>query len=255
VRGRSLRAVISLDTLRATKRLADRLLSSFVALEAVEKGALNSRLLEYPFVLQQLVGLPPGRVLDIGCTDNGNILAPTLATLGWHVYGVDIREWRYTHPNFSFAQVDLSKGSGFDDAFFDCVYAISSIEHFGLRGRYGVMKDEIDADLAAVREVRRILRPGGQFFVTVPYGRGGLIRPIQRVYDFDRLRMVVQGWGILHEHYHQLDRNGVWHEVSEESARATGKHGSAVAMLTLVNGPLPSPCPEIGQGGREEAIR
>src|SRR3990170_1502531 len=135
-----------LETMRLLYRWAFRLMGLFVNLEAVENAPLNSRLIEYPFVVRKLAGRTPGKALDVGCADGGNVLPPILAALGWELHGIDIRDFRLPHPDFRFTKGDLTKTTGFASDFFDCVYAVSSIEHFGLSGRYGIKEDDPQAD-------------------------------------------------------------------------------------------------------------
>jgi len=225
---------VSLETMRRLYRTTYAVMGLFVNLEAVEDGALNSRLLEYPFVLQKLDGRPRGRVLDVGCTDSGNIVAPTLATLGWQVYGVDTREFKFKHLSFHFVLEDIRKTS-FPDGFFDWIYAISTVEHIGLAGRYGVKVDDPDGDFKAVTEIRRLLGPDGRFLLTVPYGQGGVVKPAERVYDRSRLQRLLAGWSVQEETYYYLDGGGEWHQVTEEVAGRTKTPGGvAIALLELV---------------------
>jgi SAM-dependent methyltransferase len=228
---------LSLETMRAMKRAAYRMAGLFVNLEAAEKVSLDSRLIEYPFVIGKLHRLPPGRVLDVGCADGGNVLAPILDSLGWQVYGIDIRDFELPHRNFRFVKGDMAKGTAFDDGFFDSVYAVSSIEHFGLSGRYGVKEDDPQADFKAVREIRRVLRPRAPFLLTVPYGTGGLVRPLERVYNRQRLGELLAGWMVRDEAYWYLDNGGDWRQVSEEEAGRTRTPGGlAIALLELTSG-------------------
>ena len=57
------------------------------------------------------------------------------------------------------------------------------VEHIGL-GRYG---DSIDphADLLAMSELNRVLKPGGHLLFVVPTGRSSLVFNAHRVYTFD----------------------------------------------------------------------
>ena len=230
------RPLITLEALRSVKSTAYRIAGRFVNVEALGSGLLHSRLIEYPFVLAKLATMPVGKVLDVGCTDGGNVVVPTLANLGWDVYGIDIRMWRYTHRNFHFIQGDISSGITVEDNFFDCVYAISSIEHFGLTGRYGIREADPEADTRTTKVVRRVLGPAGHFLLTIPYGEGGIVRPAARIYDRRRLDRLLTGWKIQDEHYWYLDNAGMWHEVAEEqAARTRTPGGSSVALLELVS--------------------
>ncbi len=223
--------------LRAVNHAAYRIASLFVNLENVEQGALNSRLIEYPFVMRKLYGTAPGRVLDVGCTDMGNILAPVLATLGWTVHGIDVRGWRFSHPNFHLVIGDASRCIPFADGSFDYVYAVSSIEHFGVPGRYGVRGKDTEADFNAAREIHRVLKLGGHFLLTLPYGTGGDANPLGRIYDRARLRRLLAGWAVQEQCYWRLDGTGTWHQVHEEEAgRTVAPGGVAIALLDVVNG-------------------
>lgn len=230
------RSLITLEMLRSVKSTAYRFSGRFLNLEALESGLLHSRLIEYPYVLSKLATMPVGKVLDVGCSDGGNVVVPTLANLGWDVYGIDVRMWRYTHKNFHFLQGDISVGINFKDDFLDCAYAISSIEHFGLTGRYGIREADPEADIRTTKVMRRIVRPGGHFLLTIPYGEGGIVGPAARVYDRKRLDRLLSGWQIQDEHYWYLDNAGIWHEVPEElAARTQTPGGSCVALLNLVS--------------------
>ncbi|HEU4758759.1 MAG TPA: class I SAM-dependent methyltransferase [Dehalococcoidia bacterium] len=225
---------LDLETMRAMYRAAYRVAGLFVNLEAVENALLNSRLIEYPFVVQKLHGVPPGPALDVGCADAGNVVAPILASLGWQVYGVDIRDFRLPQANFNFVRTDVARGTPFPDGFFDCAYAVSSIEHFGLAGRYGIREDDPQADFKAVNEVWRVLKPGSPFLLTIPYGTGGIVRPAERVYDRPRLARLLEGWQRVDQAYWRLDGRGAWRQVSEQEAGGTRTPGGvAVALLEL----------------------
>ncbi len=226
---------LSLEMLRRVYRTAFGVASRFVDLEVLEEALLNSRLIEYPFVLQRMVPMPPGVVLDIGCTDGGNFLAPTLAALGWDVYGLDIRHFKFSHPRFHFVRGDIRR-TKFSDDFFDCVYSVSTMEHIGLAGRYGVTECNDGGDFLAMREVQRVLKPGGVFFLTIPYGAGGIVKPLERIYNRERLLRLVDGWTLRYASYRYLDNEGLWKEVSEEAAGQTKTPGGVcIALLELIN--------------------
>jgi SAM-dependent methyltransferase len=90
--------------------------------------------------------------------------------------GIDIRKFKYKHPNFYFIQVDARK-TRFPSNFFDYAYAVSSIEHIGLSGRYRVVEDDPIGDIKAVKEIERVLKPSETLLVTLPYGRRAIIKP------------------------------------------------------------------------------
>lgn len=207
----------------------------FVDIEA--SGEIDrpvTRVIEYSFVIQKLGSAKGEKVLDIGCTSRWNLLPASLAGLGWEVYGIDIRQMKFRHPNFHFVSGDISN-TGFPDSFFDAVCAISTIEHIGLSGRFGVNQDDPQGDAKAVKEVQRIIRPGGTFLVTVPYGQRAIVHPLHKVYDKAWLKDLFADWRIKNEIYYAYDEEGYWEIVPEEvAALVDNKSGEeAIALLEL----------------------
>ncbi len=204
----------------------------FVDLDA-EGSCLSSRVIEYSYIISSLAGGQGGRVLDVGCTDGGNMVSPVLASLGWEVYGIDNRVFRFEHPNFRFTHGDI-RNTSFPDNFFDYAYAVSTLEHIGLKGRYSVTEEDPEGDIKAVREIARILRPSGAFLLTIPYGRGQIIKPLQRVYDEFRLQKLFSQWKIEEEIYYIL-QDGCYITTSKETAGQKNhlKGERALALLKL----------------------
>jgi SAM-dependent methyltransferase len=162
----------------------------------VREPRADVRIFEYSFVLQRLLGLPKGKVLDVGCASGINFLAPTLATLGWQVYGIDGRKFRLNYPGFHFTLGEITC-MPFPDNEFDVVYAVSTLEHMGPGGEGGIYGvSNADADFKAVAEISRVLKPGGILLVTVPFGRPRVIKKWQRIYDEPRLLDLFNRWQI-----------------------------------------------------------
>jgi SAM-dependent methyltransferase len=85
---------------------------------------------------------------------------------------------RIQHLNSTFVRCDVCRLS-FPASFFDAVICLSSLEHVGL-GVYGDTWHE-PGDLAAVRELCRVLKSGGTLILSTPYDRRG--EGWQCVYD------------------------------------------------------------------------
>ncbi|MGN6300622.1 MAG: class I SAM-dependent methyltransferase [Angustibacter sp.] len=104
---------------------------------------------------RDLRGLRPGTALDVGAAGGGN--TRVLRRLGWNAIALE-----YGHDG---AQVAHERGLPtlrgdatalpVADGSLDLVVAFDVLEH-------------LDDDDAAVREVRRVLRPGGRYLVAVP---------------------------------------------------------------------------------------
>ncbi|HSE84296.1 MAG TPA: DUF268 domain-containing protein [Thermodesulfobacteriota bacterium] len=127
---------------------------------------VNERIIETVFVFNHIGLNGVGkRALEFGCTRSH--LALQLASLGYEVCGIDLREYKFTHPGLKFYQQNLlyfEDGEGFD-----YVTAVSSIEHIGL-GAYGEDKNESDLHQVTAK-LAGLLKPGGKLIVTVPFGQ------------------------------------------------------------------------------------
>ena len=94
----------------------------------------------------------------------------------------------------------------------DRVLSISSIEHSGL-GRYGDVIDP-DADLAAMRLIRKNMAPDGLLYLSVPIGNDQVVWNAHRIYGPARLPLLLEGWetvttyGLTPDLFHLGDQHG-----------------------------------------------
>lgn len=186
---------------------------------STQLATLESRALEYAFAVSRAVAVGRGRVLDVGCTSSRNYLPIVLAFLDFDVVGLDTRDFLFRHPRFEFVKADI-RDTGLAGASFDIVCAISTLEHIGLAGRYGVHEDDPEGAARAVREVARLLRPRGSFVLTLPFGRAEVVGSLHRVYDQATLDGLVQGWDRVDERYFWRDGAGVWTACAAAEAGA-----------------------------------
>lgn len=127
---------------------------------------------------------PPGSyVLAVG--DNEEYSANVLADNGYKVCGVDLREWKMPVPcnHDRFPQNFIEWATCLDRSIkFDVAYSLSALEHFGL-GTYQEPAHPFD-DVIACHEICKLLKPGGRFYFTVPFGYAYLEHPPHwRVYN------------------------------------------------------------------------
>jgi SAM-dependent methyltransferase len=141
-------------------------------------AGVTERILEHIFIHTHLPH-PPARLLDLGCGESTSAIE--MASLGFQVVGVDSRNLPLSHPNFTMLQTNRAE-LPFDDESFDGAVALSMRE-------------------PAVGEVFRVLKHGGRFLVTTPFGRRA-VAP-HRIYDraeLDRLlgdfRVIERSYGI-----------------------------------------------------------
>jgi SAM-dependent methyltransferase len=97
--------------------------------------------------------LPRGRILDLPCGKGEN--ASRLHAAGYQVVGADLAPTLAEGMGFPVEKVDLAQPLPYADASFDGLLCSECIEH-------------LDAQLAALAELARVLRPGGVLIVATP---------------------------------------------------------------------------------------
>lgn len=157
---------------------------------------INERIVEYAQVLRWMPS--SGVVLDVGCVSSRFPLQ--LASLGYRVYGIDVRPYPIASPGFEFHRADIFGWS--PPVRFDVITAISTIEHFG-GGRYGDVSG-LHLDQVLVQRLHGWLQPGGLLLVSVPFGRAGHT-PVHQVYDSKGLETVFAGFRTLDSRFFRRD--------------------------------------------------
>jgi SAM-dependent methyltransferase len=135
----------------------------------------DERVVEFPWLASQALR---GRLLDAGSTLNHlHVLArlrPRVDDL--HIVTLAPEERSYPQMGVSYLYADL-RDLPMRDGTYDRVTSISTLEHVGLDNRYYGSETRPDDDpqgesVRAARELRRVVRPGGELYITVPVGRG-----------------------------------------------------------------------------------
>lgn len=142
---------------------------------------VGDRCIEYAFVIEQLASLDRDKsVLDVGCS--GSPLTTAIKAMGFRsIHGIDLLPSPVDFPGIRFLSGDFLTAPELSSRY-DVVVFCSSIEHFGLEGRYG-SKDSDSADLLALRKAISLLSAGGVLVLTVPYGVETTVAPWHRVYN------------------------------------------------------------------------
>lgn len=165
-------------------------------------GKYNQRFIEYPWVLDNL-GSANGRlVLDVGCT--GSLLDHELLARGFRVVGLDVCDHSMRTSGQTFVKANVLS-TGLPSETFDVILSVSTIEHVGLNAySQNLLLD--DGDFLAMKELKRILKPGGILVLTLPYEGGGPCRVFrfrergevaERHYDNSRLSKLLNGFIVV----------------------------------------------------------
>jgi len=159
-------------------------------------AGLSERVVEVPWVLRRLPR-PLGRLLDVGTAFAPIAYQRQLVRLAADErHGVDLAPFALDGVVSHAADV---RALPFEDASFDRVVCISTLEHIGLDteryvGPDGRPRDE-SGDLTALRELGRVAAPDGRVLVTVPGGAAGTFDWF-RQYSVEAWTRLVAGAGL-----------------------------------------------------------
>ncbi|MDF0583801.1 class I SAM-dependent methyltransferase [Bradyrhizobium yuanmingense] len=140
--------------------------------------ALDERVVEYAWVFSHLRRSGPiGRLLDAGSIFNHDYLLRRTPLRGSDLTIMTLAPEKHCfwHRGISYVFGDL-RDTYFKDAAFDTIVCISTIEHVGLDNSllYSSKNERDERDergfIAAAREFRRIIKPGGVCYISFPYG-------------------------------------------------------------------------------------
>jgi SAM-dependent methyltransferase len=161
-----------------TATLADpALLQRFRSGQSLPAGYgefLDDRAIEYPWLFARM-NPDPGRLLDAGSVLNYTHLLDHPLLEHKHLSLVTLAPegncyWQRGN-NYVFADL---RELPFRDNYFDEVVCVSTLEHVGKdnsRVYGGARENDAGAFRLAVKELRRVCKPGGRVLITVPFGR------------------------------------------------------------------------------------
>lgn len=96
----------------------------------------------------------------------------------------DYRPAKIELDNFQCSHIDLKK-LPFADGSIQSLSCMHVVEHIGL-GRYGDMLD-VDGDLVAIDELKRVVAIGGYLLFVVPIGKAKIMFNAHRIYAYDQV--------------------------------------------------------------------
>jgi SAM-dependent methyltransferase len=140
---------------------------------------LDERIVEYPWFLSRLPN-SSGRLLDAGSVLNFDYILEQnkLESKNIFISTLAPEPFCYWYKRVSYVYEDL-RNSGFRDEHFDWIASLSTIEHIGLDNTMLYTSEESKNEnfgascLDAVREYKRMLKPGGVLYLSFPFGQHG----------------------------------------------------------------------------------
>ena len=162
----------------------------------------TERVVEIPLIFSYLPSTPV-KILDVGC--RYSLLSLQLASIGHTVIAADVGNYHRKHRNLTFVKSDI-RVIKLKPNSFDVAISLSTIEHIGL-GVYGDPQ-YMDGDRAAARSIRNLLKKGGKFLITIPFGKPR-DTSWYRVYDMDRVKHLLEGFEIKDVRVYKKD-GGDW---------------------------------------------
>lgn len=95
--------------------------------------------------------------------------------------------------NLKSERIDLTN-IFFEDNSQYCVSCMHTIEHIGL-GRYGNPIDP-NADIKAINELKRIIKPDGHLLIVVPIGKPKIMFNAHRIYSYEMIINLMNGFNL-----------------------------------------------------------
>lgn len=146
-------------------------------------------------VAQKIFERKPKKHIDIGSRIDGFVAH--VASFR-EIEVVDIREQNESVANIKFVQADITKMNPKYNNYADSVSSLHAIEHIGL-GRYG---DQIDPNghIKAIKSIYKILKKGGVFYLSVPFGTPRIEFNAHRVFSLKQVLTIVRPFTIQAVH-------------------------------------------------------
>ncbi len=195
---------------------------------------LDERMVEYPWCFSHLSD-QPGALLDAGSVLNFDyILAyPKLRKKHITIMTLAPEERCYWQQSVSYIFGDL-RSTCFRDGHFDEIVCLSTLEHVGLdNSLFFPSGDEVrlspslsdlsntdsQSYLAVIRELRRVLKPGGTLLLSVPFGKH-VVRSWFQIFDGQMLDRVIEAFAPSSSSISYFRHNaGVgWHSSTRDDA-------------------------------------
>lgn len=184
----------------------------------------SERAAEYSWVMRNL-GLSEGNLLDVGCGRSN--FCVVLATQGFHVIALDLRDSGQRHPNLEVFVEDILRPSNrLQGLRFDRICSISVLEHLA----------EGD-DRRALLNMSKLLAQEGKILLSVPYGKRSILKDgtpwRERVYNQEDIERLTVSFEVELSDFFKESANGTWKLVSRKDVEGLKHQEKCNAIICL----------------------
>jgi len=218
------------EIFRILNKFGRRFIDSYV----LNNPLTGDRCIEYSFVVKNLVNLDRlkyKKILDIGCF--ASPLTPIIKELGYTVDGIDLLPTPYIYEGINFYQGNFLVTEL--NSFYDVIILCSTIEHVGLKRRYG-SPNITNGDIKTLEKVTRLLNHGGILILTIPYGKEKTIYPLHRVYNINSklLKHAFNVYEVINTEFYKTNEENIWIKCDETEARNVNPSANNYALGLFV---------------------
>jgi len=201
---------------------------------AVSKDfVISERIIEVPTFHEWFGRIFPNptsvSVLEIGHV--ASQVSLELASLGADVTAIDLRQYPFKHPKLlsitgDFLTFDFQKT-------YDCIFSLSTIEHFGISERYGGSEDQEGNNLDdnAFEKIANLLNANGYAIITVPFAKSWISGIWFKVYTRDTIEKKLSRYFMIEEKRYYKRIDNVWQPVSSLDDPISPHDGVALFLL------------------------
>lgn len=162
------------------------------------KNYMDERIVEIPWIMNQLKEVKFKKVLDAGCTLNFNYLIKKIIENENYLTFINIfpENNKFKSSKVTYLKQDISNMK-FDDNYFDAITCVSVLEHVGFDNSiYDDNKKKkqeiINKNLykKAIVDLKRVLKKNCNIYITLPYGKYMEFKNYQQ-FDNNRLKILI----------------------------------------------------------------
>ena len=140
---------------------------------------IDERIVEIPWIMQNLNNIENNEILDAGCTLNFNYLIKKLIKKKNNLTFINLYQEKniFKSDMVNYQTQDITDIK-FENSFFDVITCISVIEHIGFDNshyNFSSTKKKINFNklkyLTALQNIKKLLKKKGNFFISIPFGK------------------------------------------------------------------------------------